>query len=91
MSTLDPSIKTYDSCACGCGCEPDGDWHWSQQPWCRCVANRCSCVTDRLARGFRQLRSGKTRGMLWTILVVVLIIAVILFILSRTRGTRGGL
>lgn len=35
------------SCSCGCGCQPDGDWHWSQQPWCRCVANGCSCVTDR--------------------------------------------
>ena len=28
--------------------------------------------------------------MLWTILIIVLIIAVVLFILSRVRGGRGG-
>ena len=44
--TLD-GMETFDACACGCGCEPDGDWHWSQQPWCPCVAQGCSCVTDK--------------------------------------------
>jgi hypothetical protein len=53
------------------------------------TARRSFSGTGQHPVGDRAPLPGGTTAMLWTILVILLIIALVLFILGRVRGGRG--